>query len=447
MLTPIQGLKNVDSIHEKHMNRVYPIQKFCPDDSNAQYIKDYTEKEISQACNGFKYAEITGNCGQIFCCNNMTKDISFEYNVLSQNPKLEKLCSSSFRATFGSFEDQNGYPLSTLFILTQHDLFNTHQYYGCLHINMIKPERAKKVNGKYSKDLIYAVYFGKNSYEEIPVSKESLSFRIWDFTSDCHQYIHPNHPVPIGQTITNHVRGVALYCPKEYDCNQHLKKSEPNFENPQPIVDLSFRIDKCIDQEIIWNATEIWDDYPQHVGTYECHRKCQSTKIANLAIINEDSCFCASSFNWLPVSMADYFETCSACPDNDNFTCGYKNLYSTVSYVNSSFLMPNSNNFQYWQCVRRSLLNPYNIVLAPELFKVVPWVQHPSECILQHCKDNNFDLAVLSMNENNYFECICLHQDFYKFNMQDLSSACTEVSCRCRLTISLQLIDFSNKNL
>ena len=74
------------------------------------------------------------------------------------------------------------------------------------------------------------------------------------------------------------------------------------------------------------------------------------------------------------------------------------------------------------------------------LVKLIPSAR-ASECLIQ-CKQDNFELAMIGgfdqrvQTKDKLFECTCIQRDFYKFNMQDFSLSCTDVSFKCNVVLT-----------
>ena len=135
----------VPTFSSQDLLKVYPLQNVCDsENSEEKILTKFTEDEIWEKCQGFKFAQITETCGsnrrgKISCCNGISEN-STETNFvqISKRPNLVNLCPDSlWDSTFGAFEDRgNLNELSTLYIndnYSSNGLYQTHDYFGCIH--------------------------------------------------------------------------------------------------------------------------------------------------------------------------------------------------------------------------------------------------------------------------------------------------------------------------
>ena len=132
----------VPTFSSQDLLKVYPLQNVCDSgNSKEKTLTKFTEEEIWEKCQGFKFAQITETCGsnrrgKISCCNGISEN-STETNFvqISKRPNLVNLCPDSlWDSTFGAFEDRgNLNELSTLYINDAYNLIQAHDYFGCIH--------------------------------------------------------------------------------------------------------------------------------------------------------------------------------------------------------------------------------------------------------------------------------------------------------------------------
>ena len=416
-----------------NVNKVYPTLEFCSNDTTKiAKVTKFTDYDIISACRGYKFAEIRESCGDILCCNDMDITNPEDHIPLGLAPNLENLCfitdSLSTAPSFGAFSDRYDRDLNTLYILEEAELYNTHDYFGCVHMDIIK-----KANSSQSVEnmTILAVYHEGQKYIESPLDGDLFRLRIWDFTADCHNNFYPGRVNPIGMD-SDLGKGVAVYCQKGFNCSEKIIKSIPNESDPLP-VDLAYRQDKCVfDNEAFTNdvSNDDLDLSEDYKGQLECLNQCrQQQKTASLVVINENECLCTSFDKLNPTVQSFTGSQCGECNDthsNDNgsFTCG-STAYSSIYYNDQSF--GSNQGYKYWHCVNNFPYNEPTEVLSGDLVKVVDSVPRASECLIQ-CRESDFSLVMVRATEEQKFECTCMDHEFYRFSMQDFSFLCTEVS-------------------
>ncbi len=281
-----------------------------------------------------------------------------------------------------------------------------------------------KYQDESSTDELVAVYLDNNTVWMKNISLD-MKFRIWDLMSDCHNELHVDQIFPIGMDISlRGGRGVALYCKNGTDCNQFIAASSTHVEDPSG-VDFAFLQDKCISSAQVYDQGD--QGFPEdevidgHQGLFSCLEACRNEKnFSSLALVNDNWCVC-SNFDRVQTSVDVDIQECKPCLDNESFTCGKEDNYFSAYYVDPSY--GNNLGYKYWHCVNFPFNFPW--FTDSDLMKDIEGVPSASECLVS-CKEDNFEIAMVTGIEDDTFECICLRHGFYQFRMQDFSLQCTE---------------------
>ena len=215
------------TIQQDRLLKLYPYQNVCDLESSSYQttLTKFTEKEIKEKCQNYKYAQITETCGQVSCCNVISdENTDTDYISVSTQPNLVQLCPDSLwsDATFGAFNDGKNDSVSTLYILDD-PLYQTHDYFGCVSKNVaLKYSETEDVDDNDDSvddndDSILAVYLNDETLIRTRLNKTTFQFRLWDFSPDCHTNLYQNSTYPVGMDIEIELGvGVAIYCPKVY---------------------------------------------------------------------------------------------------------------------------------------------------------------------------------------------------------------------------------------
>lgn len=408
---------------QRPLNKVYSLEPLCdPDSDSYDLTNGFDEKFIREKLveSGADYGEIV-NCSTLLVCNEWQESInaSVGYKSLSTIPRLESCPKSTSYSV--AFEDQRYNPLTTVFISDVTGEYFDYFYFHC--INYITIQDHLIPNTSYGQ--AFGVYYEDYGEEEgkviqVGINATGLELRPWDFTGNCHSRLYNQSELhPIG--LAREEKGsVALFCHKDFNCSQLMKSSEINIENPIG-VDFSFRQDQCINTAHIngdLKASEA-DLSEEHAGQFSCLDACRGLDGGyNLALINNLKCLCVN-YDRLNASLETFIsDACQPC-NNASFTCG-SGSFTSVYHVDTAF--GTDLGFKYWNCVNRYPFNNPHLVLNGDSYKKIESVGTATEC-LSHCKEDGYGLAMLT----NWFECICMSPEKYRFSSSDLSMECTEV--------------------
>ena len=113
--------------------------------------------------------------------------------------------------------------VSTLYIndtLDSDSLYLTHDYFGCIHKDVV----LKHQNDSLPTDIsVLAVYFSETELVTARIDTTTFQFRLWDFSPDCHTNLYENSTYPVGiDFVESFGVGVAIYCSKVSSTFYHV---------------------------------------------------------------------------------------------------------------------------------------------------------------------------------------------------------------------------------
>ena len=100
-------------------------------------MKTCREAEILEKCKNYNYAVVKQKNGGISCLNEFQET----HLTLSVSSEIERICDNEYLGTaFGAFNAAGAQSVSTLYFIQEHEIHQTHDYFGCVSNDIIMDE-------------------------------------------------------------------------------------------------------------------------------------------------------------------------------------------------------------------------------------------------------------------------------------------------------------------